>query len=116
MTDRACIFCRVAAGEIPARILLEDEETVAFHDIDPKAPTHVLVIPRRHVASVADLSEADAALAGRLLLAAGGAARAAGLVEDGYRIVINSGADALQSVDHIHLHVLGGRKLGWPPG
>lgn len=111
-----CIFCRIARGEIPAKVVREDEETVAFRDIDPKAPTHVLVVPRRHIASVNDLGEADAELVGRLYLAAKEVARDEGLADAGYRLVMNTGPDAGQTVDHIHLHVLGGRALNWPPG
>ena len=111
-----CIFCRIVRGEIPAKLVLEDGELVAFHDIDPKAPVHVLVIPRRHIPSVNTLEEADAALAGRLTLAGARIARELGIAEGGYRLVLNAGADAGQSVDHIHMHVLGGRYLSWPPG
>lgn len=96
--------------------MLEDEEFVAFHDIDSQAPVHVLVIPRRHVESVRALGPADAELAGRLTLTAARVARELGVTESGYRLVLNAGADGGQSVDHIHMHVLGGRRLGWPPG
>ena len=112
MTD-SCLFCRIVRGEIPARIVREDEHTVAFRDIDPKAPTHVLVIPRVHVAS---LDEArDPALVGQVMLAAAEVAASEGIA-GGYRTVINTGADAGQTVHHLHVHVLGGRKLAWPPG
>jgi len=112
MSD-SCLFCRIARGEIPARIVREDDHTVAFRDIDPKAPTHVLVIPRVHVAS---LDEArDPALIGQVMLAAAEVAAAEGIA-GGYRTVINTGADAGQTVHHLHVHVLGGRKLTWPPG
>jgi histidine triad (HIT) family protein len=112
MTD-SCLFCRIVRGEIPARIVREDEHTVAFRDIDPKAPTHVLVIPRVHVAS---LDEArDPALVGQVMLAAAEVAASEGIA-GGYRTVINTGADAGQTVHHLHVHVLGGRKLTWPPG
>ena len=111
-----CIFCRIAAGEIPAKIVHQDEDTVAFRDINPRAPTHVLVIPRRHVASVNVLEPGDAALVGKLFLAAREIARSEGVDASGYRMVVNAGPDAGQSVDHIHLHVLGGRGLAWPPG
>jgi len=112
MSD-SCLFCRIVRGEIPARIVREDDHTVAFRDIDPKAPTHVLVIPRVHVAS---LDEArDPALVGQLMLAAAEVAAAEGIA-GGYRTVINTGADAGQTVHHLHVHVLGGRKLAWPPG
>ena len=112
----ACLFCRILAGEIPAKLVHEDEETVAFRDIDPQAPTHVLVIPRRHIPSVNALDPADAQLVGRLFLAAREIARNEGIADGGYRLVMNTGPDAGQSVDHIHLHVIGGRRLKWPPG
>ena len=115
MTDN-CLFCRIAAGEIPAKVVFEDDYTLAFRDIDPKAPTHVLVIPRRHIASVNDLDALDADLVGRLFLTAREIAAAEGIAEAGYRLVMNTGADAGQSVAHIHLHLLGGRDLAWPPG
>jgi len=111
-----CIFCRIASGEAPARILFADDDVVAFHDIRPQAPVHVLVIPRRHLDSLAHAAPEDAALLGRLCLAAAEAARRTGIAERGYRVVVNSGAGAGQSVFHVHLHVLGGRPIGWPPG
>jgi len=107
-----CIFCKIAAGEIPADAVYRDEKAMAFRDIDPKAPTHILVIPTRHVASVA---EVDDALAGHLMTVAARVARDEGL-DNGYRVVTNVGADGGQTVDHLHLHVLGGRPLTWPPG
>lgn len=115
MSD-TCIFCRIVRGEIEAKRVHEDEHVVAFRDVDPKAPTHILVIPRRHIASVTELGEADVEVAGRLLLAGGSVAIASGIAESGYRLVLNTGEAAGQSVDHIHLHVLGGRPLQWPPG
>lgn len=111
-----CIFCRIARGEIPANLVFEEEDHIAFHDIDPKAPTHILVIPRQHIASVEALDEAEAGLAGRLLLAARRAAREAGIADSGFRLIINTGEEGGQSVDHLHVHVLGGRHLKWPPG
>ncbi|HEX6938011.1 MAG TPA: histidine triad nucleotide-binding protein [Longimicrobiales bacterium] len=111
-----CIFCGIVAGDVPATIVREDEDTVAFRDIDPKAPTHVLIVPRRHIASVNGLEAADAALVGQLFLAAKEVARDEGVAASGYRLVMNTGPEAGQSVDHIHLHLLGGRSLGWPPG
>jgi histidine triad (HIT) family protein len=113
MSD-SCLFCRVAAGTIPARTVSESTEAIAFRDIDPKAPTHILVIPREHIASLAD--SPDPALLGRLLELAATVAQDEGLNERGYRVVINSGPDAGQSVSHLHLHVLGGRSMAWPPG
>lgn len=111
-----CIFCRIVAGEIPSTKLHEDETTVAFADVNPQAPVHILVIPRDHVPSLADLPEAGSEVAGHLLLTAARVAREAGLEEAGYRVVTNIGSDGGQSVGHLHLHVLGGRAMGWPPG
>ena len=108
-----CLFCRIAAGEIPARLAYESEDVVAFHDIDPKAPFHVLVIPRTHHANIAELSSADPVLSARLLAVA--AELGAGN-PDGYRVVLNTGPDGGQSVFHVHAHVLAGRGFGWPPG
>jgi histidine triad (HIT) family protein len=113
MSD-SCLFCRIVRREIPATVIREDEHTLAFRDIDPKAPTHVLVIPKEHVASLNDVS--DPALVGRLLLAAKEIAAEQGIADSGYRTVINAGADAGQTVFHVHLHLLGGRRLTWPPG
>ena len=115
MTD--CLFCKLVAGEIPAKIVKRTEDAVAFHDIDPKAPVHVLVIPTRHVAAVRAVEgrEGDAML-GRLLAFSAEVAAELGLDGRGYRIVTNTGPDAGQSVDHLHFHVLGGRRLTWPPG
>jgi histidine triad (HIT) family protein len=109
-----CLFCRIVRREIPATLVREDEHTVAFRDIDPKAPTHVLVIPKEHVASLNEAS--DAAALGRLLLAARDIAQAEGISTSGYRTVINTGADSGQTVHHVHVHVLGGRHMKWPPG
>ena len=109
-----CLFCRIAAGEIPSNKVAETEGALAFRDIDPKAPTHVLVIPRTHVVSLAAAS--DASMLGDLLSFATSVARAEGLTENGYRVVINTGRDGGQSVDHLHLHILGGRTMSWPPG
>lgn len=111
-----CIFCRVAAGEIPSKIVHEDDDVVAFRDIDPKAPTHVLIIPRRHIGSVNELEDGDAGLVGRIVLVARRIADMDRRTETGYRLVMNTGNDGGQSVHHMHMHVLGGRKLGWPPG
>jgi histidine triad (HIT) family protein len=109
-----CLFCRIVRGEIPAKLVAETEHCVAFRDIDPKAPVHVLVIPREHVASLD--AATDPALVGRLALLAAEIARTEGITENGYRTVINTNAGAGQTVFHLHLHLLGGRKLGWPPG
>jgi len=111
-----CLFCAIVAGDIPADIVYRDDEAVAFRDIDPKAPVHVLVIPAAHHATAADLSIADPALGGRLLALAGRVAADEGVAESGYRIVTNTGEGAGQSVHHVHFHVLGGRDLTWPPG
>jgi histidine triad (HIT) family protein len=111
-----CLFCRIAGGEIPAKIIHEDADVVAFRDIDPKAPTHVLVIPRRHVASAEELEDADAALLGRLVLTASAIAQSEGISSQGYRLVLNTGANGGQSVFHLHVHLLGGRRMTWPPG
>lgn len=111
-----CLFCRIAAGEIPAKKVHEDADVVAFHDINPQAPTHVLVIPRRHIPKLDDLTEADAATIGTTIVRAAQIARELQLAEDGYRIVVNNGEGAGQTVFHIHVHVLGGRGFRWPPG
>jgi histidine triad (HIT) family protein len=111
-----CLFCRIAAGEIPAKIVYQDDDLVAFEDIHPQAPLHVLVVPRRHVATVNDLTPADDVLVGAMIRRAGAIAQARGFGAGGYRTVFNCNADAGQSVFHLHLHVLGGRSLGWPPG
>ena len=110
----SCLFCRIIRREIPAKVIHEDEHALAFRDIDPKAPTHVLVIPKVHVATLNDATDAE--LLGRLLLAAKAVAAAEGIAESGYRTVVNCGAGAGQTVFHIHVHVLGGRSLSWPPG
>ena len=112
-----CLFCRIVAGEIPAKIARRSADALAFHDIDPKAPVHVLVIPTGHVPAVRNATGPDGeALLGRLLAFSAEVARELGLDAKGYRVVTNTGPDAGQSVDHLHLHVLGGRKLTWPPG
>ena len=109
-----CLFCRIVRREIPATLVHEDEHTLAFRDIDPKAPTHVLVIPKTHVASLNEAT--DAAMLGELLLVARDIARAEGIESSGYRTVINTGAGAGQTVHHVHVHLLGGRNMKWPPG
>lgn len=112
----SCLFCRIAAGEIPATKVYEDDELVAFRDINPQAPLHVLVIPRLHVATTNDLTPEHDALAGAMIRRAGAIAAAQGYAERGYRTVFNCNAEAGQTVFHLHLHVLAGRHLGWPPG
>ena len=110
----ACLFCRIASGEIASSMVAETETAFAFRDIDPKAPTHVLIVPRAHVASLS--TTPDAGLLGELLSLARSVAQLEGVAESGYRVVINNGRDGGQTVDHLHLHVLGGRHLTWPPG
>jgi histidine triad (HIT) family protein len=112
----SCIFCRIASGEIPANVVHADEHVVAFRDLNPQAPTHVLVVPRRHVSTLNEVGEADAELIGRMYQAAKAVAAGDGIAESGYRTVFNCNADAGQTVFHLHLHVLGGRVMGWPPG
>ena len=111
-----CLFCMIAAGGIPADVVLDEGGVIAFRDVSPQAPVHVLVIPRTHHANAAELAAADPALAGRLLEVAGLVAAQEGVAGSGYRIVSNTGSAAGQSVPHVHLHVLGGRDLAWPPG
>lgn len=112
----SCLFCRIATGEIPSKRVYEDDEIIAFEDINPQAPMHVLVVPKRHIATLNDLQPADDALIGRMHRCAAQLARERGHHASGYRTVFNTNAGAGQSVFHIHLHVLGGRRLGWPPG
>ena len=114
MTD--CIFCKIAAHQIPSRIVYEDDDVLAFEDIDPKAPVHIQVIPRRHIARLSDLDDGDGALIGRLVLTARRIAADRGISGNGYRIVSNCNADGGQAVYHIHFHLLGGRQMNWPPG
>jgi histidine triad (HIT) family protein len=111
-----CIFCKIVARTIPAALVYEDDFVVAFDDTNPQAPTHTLVIPRKHVASIAELQDSDVGLLGRLLLAGNKIAKLKGIADAGYRVVVNTGAHGGQSVSHLHLHVLGGRHLAWPPG
>ena len=116
MAEQDCIFCQVVAGEIPADIIYTDDRAVAFRDINPQAPVHALVIPREHMDSLDDASGRDEATLGHLLRVAARVANAEGLSESCYRTIINTGAGAGQSVFHLHLHVVGGRPLNWPPG
>jgi histidine triad (HIT) family protein len=113
MTD--CLFCRIIAGEIPSKKVYEDEHTYAFEDINPQAPTHVLIVPKKHVRGLKEAQTADAEMIGRCHLVAANIARQRS-IEDGYRTVLNIGPRAGQSVFHLHVHLLGGRRLGWPPG
>ena len=110
-----CLFCKIVDGTIPAKLVHQDDKCIAFSDINPQAPTHFLVVPRKHVASLAHNAGDHAALLGHLLVAAADIARAKGLAK-GYRVVINTGPDGGQTVDHLHVHVLGGRHHTWPPG
>lgn len=112
MTD--CLFCKIAQGEIPAERVAETDELLVFRDVDPRAPTHLLAIPRKHYANVAELSTDDPALAGRLLQALTGVSEITG--SNGYRVVFNTGDEGGQTVDHVHAHLLGGRQMTWPPG
>jgi histidine triad (HIT) family protein len=111
-----CLFCKIAHKEIPSKVLFEDDELMAFADVKPVAPTHVLVIPKRHVESLNHATVDDATLLGKMLLAARRVAKETGIDATGWRAVVNSGPDAGQSVFHVHLHVLGGRSMAWPPG
>ena len=111
-----CLFCRIVRRELPARILFENERVLAFEDIRPKAPVHVLVIPKDHFASLNDAPDGAEALLGEILLRAREIAREKGIGESGYRIVLNTARDSGQEVLHIHFHILGGRRLAWPPG
>ncbi len=115
MTDE-CLFCRIVAGEIPATVVISNERVLAFRDISPVAPSHVLVIPKEHYPTAADLAKADPALVGEILTVAHQVAEADGIAESGYRLVFNTGPDANQTVLHVHCHVIGGRSMTWPPG
>lgn len=114
MSDPNCIFCKIAAGEIDSDIVHETDDIVAFTDLNPQAPMHILIIPRRHIATINDLAESDSEIIGQLFLAAKAIAAREGYTD--YRVVMNCNADAGQSVFHVHLHLLGGRRFGWPPG
>ncbi|UCC84384.1 MAG: histidine triad nucleotide-binding protein [Gemmatimonadota bacterium] len=111
-----CLFCKIAAGEIPAEKVKEADDWIAFRDISPQAPTHILIIPREHIATLNDIEVGKEALLGKLFLAAKQIAGEEGIAESGYRAVVNCNADAGQAVFHIHMHLLGGREMGWPPG
>lgn len=116
MTETDCLFCKILAGEIPSTEVVSSEGTYAFRDINPGAPTHVLVIPRRHIESAATLTDDDGDTLAEMIGTAQDVARKEGIADSGYRLVFNVGDDALNSVPHLHLHVLGGKRLGWPPG
>ena len=116
MVDSACIFCRIAARQVPAEILRESEHVVAFRDTNPQAPSHILLIPKEHVESIADIADKDGAILAEMMQAATHLAKADGIAESGWRLVTNVGPNAGQSVFHLHFHLLGGRRMAWPPG
>ena len=116
VSNANCLFCRIANGEIPAKKIFEDADAIAFQDINPQAPTHVLVIPRRHIPSLDDLTDSDAQAIGKTIVRASTIAHDLGLHVDGYRLVANNGEGAGQTVFHIHFHLMGGRRFTWPPG
>ena len=111
-----CIFCKIATGDIPSTRVYEDDVCIAFNDLSPQAPTHILVIPRQHVDSLAEASQGDKDMLGHLLLASADIAREQGFSDDGYRVVVNTNGDGGQTVFHLHVHLLAGRRLTWPPG
>lgn len=115
-TTAHCLFCRIVRGDVPADLLYRGERVLAFADIKPQAPVHILVIPKQHIGSVAELTARHGSLMGEVMLAARQVARDKGLEQTGYRLVVNTGADACQTVPHLHVHVIGGRAMAWPPG
>ena len=116
MANEDCLFCKILSGDIPADVIYESDTAIASRDINPKAPTHVLIIPRRHISTINDIGEDDQEVVGSLYLAAKAIAAEEGFADEGYRAVMNCNAGAGQTVFHIHLHLLGGRQLTWPPG
>ncbi len=116
MSASDCLFCKILAGDVPAELVYESNEAIAFRDINPQASSHVLIIPRQHIETINDLGPGDAALVGNLFLVAQQIAKDEGIAENGYRVVMNCNSDAGQTVFHLHLHMLGGRRLNWPPG
>lgn len=112
----SCIFCKIVAGEIPADILYQDDDVMCFRDVAPQAPTHLLVIPKKHIGSIVELEQSDTEIAGKILVTATKMAVQDGVSESGYRVAMNCGDEGGQTVGHIHMHVLGGRQMGWPPG
>ena len=114
MTD--CLFCGIINGKIPSELIYDDKEIIAFKDINPQSPKHILIVPRRHINSLSEMEEVDKDLAGRLLLTARKIAQDQGISNEGYRVVVNNGQNGGQTVFHLHLHLLGGRPLSWPPG
>ena len=116
MSDSTCVFCRILSGEIPSIGIYEDSVAYAFGDINPQAPSHILIIPKEHIESLNDASQSDETMLGHLLRLAPKIANQLGIAESGFRAVINTGSDGGQTVDHLHVHLLGGRSLAWPPG
>ena len=116
MTVENCLFCKIIEGQVPAKIVYQDQDVVAFADINPQAPQHILFVPRRHIASMIDITPEDGPVLASIFIAATKVAREMGIAESGFRFVTNVGPDAGQSVFHLHFHLLGGRKLAWPPG
>ncbi|MDO9547890.1 MAG: histidine triad nucleotide-binding protein [Candidatus Marinimicrobia bacterium] len=114
--NNECVFCKIANGEFGVKFIYEDEELLAFHDINPQAPVHVLIIPRKHIARINRLNDSDRSLAGKMILTANKIAEDENISEGGYRLVFNCGPDGGQELEHIHLHLLGGRQMNWPPG
>ena len=112
--SQSCIFCRIARGEIPAQMVANSKEVAAFRDLNPQAPTHILVIPKKHIASLDDASDSN--LIGQMMALAAAIARQESIAKSGYRTVINTGKNGGQSVNHLHIHLLGGRQMAWPPG
>lgn len=115
-TDPDCIFCKIVSKQIPANVVYQDDQVTAFNDLNPQAPTHVLLIPNQHIANTEALEPEHDATVGAVLRAARSIARSAGVADSGYRLVVNTGRDANNTVAHVHVHLLGGRGLGWPPG
>jgi histidine triad (HIT) family protein len=116
MNDPGCLFCKFVSGDIPANIVYETDEVLAFRDINPQAPTHILIIPRKHIATINDMNDQDGGLVGKLFLAARDVAKAEAIDEAGFRVTMNCNRAAGQTVFHLHLHLLGGRNFAWPPG
>ena len=116
MSQNDCLFCKIGSGDIPADVIFENDDVIAFRDINPQAPTHALIIPKRHISTINDLESEDDAIVGRLYLAAKQIAADEGFAKEGYRVTMNCNAAAGQTVFHIHLHLLGGRDFTWPPG
>lgn len=116
MEKKSCVFCKIVKKEIPAKIVFEDNNVLAFEDINPQAPVHIVIIPKVHIDKLSDIKEENTAMMGRLILAANEIAKEKKLLESGYRVVINCGRDAGQAVLHLHLHLLGARAMTWPPG